>query len=50
VVVMSRKADENLHHNTTDLGATDYLEHPALLDEMVQALLPREAFAQRSAH
>ena len=50
VVVMSRKAHENLHHNTTDLGATDYLEHPALLDEMVQALLPREAFAQRSVH
>jgi ActR/RegA family two-component response regulator len=46
VVVMSRKADENLHHNTTDLGATDYLEHPALLDEVLQALVQQHASAQ----
>lgn len=50
VVVMSRKSDENLQHDRADLGATDYLEHPALLDEMVQALLPQHASAQRSVH
>ena len=50
VVVMSRKSDENLQPDRADLGATDYLEHPALLDEMVQALLPQHASAQRSVH
>lgn len=50
VVVMNRKSDENLQPDRADLGATDYLEHPALLDEMVQALLPQHASAQRSVH
>ena len=50
VVVMSRKPHQNLHPEAASLGATEYLEHPALPDEMVQALLPRDAFAQRSVH
>ena len=48
VVVMSRKPDENLPPDRTDLGATDYLEHPALLDQVVQALLPEHTPGQRS--
>ena len=50
VVVINRRSDENLQPDRADLGATDYLEHPALLDEMVQALLPQHASAQRSVH
>lgn len=51
VVVMSRKSDENLKHDTIGLGATDYLSHPALLDEMVHALVPRAAAARdRNSH
>ena len=50
VVVINRRSDENLQPDRADLGATDYLEHPALLEEMVQALLPQHASAQRSVH
>lgn len=50
VVVINRRSDENLQPDRADLGATDYLEHPALLDEMVQALLPQHASAQQSVH
>lgn len=50
VVVMGRKPHQDSHPVATDLGATDYLEHPALLDEMVQALLPGNAPAPRSVH
>ncbi|HEX5411162.1 MAG TPA: response regulator [Terriglobia bacterium] len=45
VVVMSRKPDQDTQPEARDLGATDYLAHPALMDEMVQALLPRDASA-----
>lgn len=52
VVVMSRKSDPSPEQETIDLGATDYLEHPALLDQMVHALIPQGAAARdrRSYH
>ena len=48
VIVISRKQDRDFRDTTTDLGATKYLNHPALQDDMLHALLPKRAYAQRS--
>lgn len=40
VVVVGRKSDEESRRQALELGAVDYLDHPAMQDDVVRAILP----------
>lgn len=40
VLVVGRNADEESRRQALSLGAADYLDHPAMQDDVVQAILP----------
>jgi DNA-binding NtrC family response regulator len=48
VLVIARKADPHFRQEALALGAADYLEHPALRDDVIHALLPGHLRAQQS--
>lgn len=50
VLVITRKLDPHFRHEVLALGAADYLDHPALPDDIVHALLASEAPAQRTVY
>jgi ActR/RegA family two-component response regulator len=45
VLVITQKPDPHFRHEALALGAVDYLDHPALPDDIVHALLMGEASA-----
>ncbi|HET7212155.1 MAG TPA: hypothetical protein VFL79_01085 [Terriglobia bacterium] len=40
VLVIARASDSNFRHEALSLGAENYLDHPALPDDIIHALLP----------
>lgn len=43
VLVVSQRPDADFRHQAMTMGAADCMEHPALMDNMMHALLPSHA-------
>lgn len=50
VLAVSQKHDPGFRHQVIRMGAADCLEHPALPDNMLHALLPGHALAKTPLH
>lgn len=50
ILVISRKHDPGFQHQVMTMGAADCLEHPALTEDMLHALLPGHALAKAPLH
>lgn len=49
VLVVGRKSDGESRRQALKLGAADYLDHPALQDDVVQAILPDRPRERKSS-
>lgn len=47
VLVIARASDGNFRHEALSLGAADYLDHPALPEDIIHALLPGGSHRER---